>query len=325
MQMVTHTLNRRRLLGAAGLALTGLAPWARAQDTPLRILVGFAAGGSADLSARLLADQLRVQLGRPVLVENRTGAAGRLAVEATKSAKPDGNTLMFVPHGPMTLFPYVYKALRFDPFKDFTPIGRVSSFDYALSTGPATPAKTISEYLAWARVPGNKASFGSPGAGTVPHFIGQGFAQKAGLALTHVPYRGAAPSMVDLIGGSVSLVVSPLADAIEHHKAGKLRVLATTGEQRTEMLTGVPTLRETGMDLTVDGWYGLYGPAGLAPELVQTLSKALDAAALQLREPFAKSTLRAAATSPAQLQQLQRREAALWQQLVAASGFRPED
>lgn len=323
MQMTNH--GRRCLLGAAGLALAGLAPWARAQDIPLRILVGFAAGGSADLSARLLADQLRQQLGRPVLVENRTGAAGRLAVEATKAAKPDGNTLMFVPHGPMTLFPFVYKALRFDPLKDFTPIGRVSSFDYALSTGPATPAKTLAEYLAWARIASNKASFGSPGAGTVPHFIGQGFSQKAGLALTHVPYRGAAPSMVDLIGGSVSLVVSPLADAVEHHKAGKIRVLATTGEQRSELLPGLPTLRESGVDLAVDGWYGLYAPAGLAQDQVQLLNKAMAAATLHLKEQLARNALHAAPSSPEHLAQAQRRESALWEQLVRTSGFTPAD
>lgn len=323
MQMTIH--GRRRLLGAAGLALAGLAPWARAQDTPLRILVGFAAGGSADLSARLLADQLRQQLGRPVLVENRTGAAGRLAVEATKAAKPDGNTLMFVPHGPMTLFPHVYKALRFDPFKDFTPIGRVSRFDYAVSTGPATPAKTLAEYLAWARIASHKASFGSPGAGTVPHFIGQGFSQKAGLALTHVPYRGAAPSMVDLIGGSVSLVVSPLADALEHHKAGKIRVLASTGELRSELLPGLPTLKESGVDLAVDGWYGLYAPAGLAQEQVQLLNKAMAAATLGLKEQLARNALHAAPSAPEQLAQTQRSESALWGQLVRSSGFTPAD
>lgn len=318
-------MDRRFFLGAAGLSLGSLTPWARAQTTPTRIMVGFAAGGSADTAARLLAQRLGVALNHPVIVENRTGASGRLAVEATKTARPDGNTLMFVPHGPMTLFPYIYKSLRFDPSNDFTPIGRVCTFDFALSTGPATPAKTVAEYVTWARVKANNASFGSPGAGTVPHFIGEGFAQRAGLALTHVPYRGAAPSIMDLIAGTVSLVVSPLADAIEYHKAGKIRVLATAGEQRTDMLAAIPTLKESGIDLAVDGWYGLYGPAGMTPELTQSLNKALVAATGQMREQLFKNALRAAPTSPEQLAQLQRKESALWASLVKASGFKPED
>lgn len=325
MHELSNPMDRRIFLGATGLALGSLAPWARAQTTPTRIMVGFAAGGSADTAARLLAQRLGAALDHPVIVENRTGASGRLAVEATKTARPDGNTLMFVPHGPMTLFPYIYKSLRFDPSKDFTPIGRVCTFDFALSTGPATPAKTVAEYVTWARDKANNASFGSPGAGTVPHFIGEGFAQRAGLALTHVPYRGAAPSIMDLIAGTVSLVVSPLADAIEYHKAGKIRVLATAGEQRTDMLAGIPTLKESGIDLAVDGWYGLYGPAGMAPELTQSLNKALVAATGQMREQLFKNALRAAATSPEQLAQLQRKESALWASLVKSSGFKPED
>ena len=128
-----------------------------------------------DLTARALADAMKDSLGRPVIVENKPGAAGRLVLEAVKQAKPDGDTLMLVPHGPMTLFPWIHRNLRYDPAKDFTPIGRVCVVDYALTTGPATSTKTMGEYLQWARDPKNKASFGSPGAGTIPHFIGQGF------------------------------------------------------------------------------------------------------------------------------------------------------
>lgn len=288
-------------------------------------MVGFAAGGSSDAAARLLAQRLGVALDHPVIVENRTGASGRLAVEATKVAKPDGNTLMFVPHGAMTLFPYIYKSLRYDSARDFTPIGRVCTLDFALSTGPATPAKTIAEYVKWASVKANNASFGTPGPGTVPHFIGEGFSQRVGLALTHVPYRGAAPSMMDLIGGTLSLTVSPLADAIEYHKAGKIRVLATAGEQRTDMLAGIPTLKESGIDFAVDGWYGLYGPSGMAPELTQSLNQAMVVATGQMREQLFRNALRAAPTSPEQLAQLQHKESALWAPLVKASGFRPED
>jgi tripartite-type tricarboxylate transporter receptor subunit TctC len=160
---------------------------------------------------------------------------------------------MLVPHGPMTLFPWIHRNLRYDPSKDFTPLGRVCVVDYALTTGPATPAKTIADYLQWARDPKNKASFGSPGAGTIPHFIGQGFTQRTQTDIVHVPYKGSALTMVDLMGGNVSLGVSPLADAIEHHRNGKVRILATTGSQRSTSLKDVPTLKEVGIDLVVDG------------------------------------------------------------------------
>ncbi len=302
-------------------------PWSRAQSNgqPVKILVGFAAGGSADQTARLLADQLRVQLNRPVLVENRTGAGGRLAVEAAKAAKPDGDTLVFVPHGAMTLFQHIYRNLRYDPAVDFAPISRVATFDFAVATGPATPAKSLADYLNWARDPANRASFGSPGPGTVPHFIGQALAERAKLRLTHVPYRGAAPSLVDLIGGAVSLVIAPLADMVEHHKAGKLRVLATTGSRRSAVLGSIPTLKEAGVDLVVDGWYGLYAPAAVPADALAALARAVQGAAPALAQPLARSALVASASTPQELAQLQKSEAAFWSQLVTSSGFKPEE
>ena len=144
--------NRRRVLALGAASLAAFSPLASGQSAqPVKIMVGFAAGGSADQTARLLADQLRVQLKRPVVVDNRTGAGGRIMVEGVKAAKPDGDTLMFVPHGAMTLFPHIYRNLRYDPVADFTPIGRVCTFDFALASGPATPAKSMADYLAWAR------------------------------------------------------------------------------------------------------------------------------------------------------------------------------
>ena len=283
-------MHRRQFSKALwGLSVASLGAQVQAQSQSVKLLVGFAAGGSVDLTARALAEALKDSLGRTVIVENRPGAAGRLVLEAVKQAKPDGDTLMLVPHGPMTLFPWIHRNLRYDPSKDFTPLGRGCVVDYALTTGPATPAKTIGEYLQWARDPKNKASFGSPGAGTIPHFIGQGFTQRTQTDIVHVPYKGSALTMVDLMGGNVSLGVSPLADAIEHHRNGKVRILATTGSQRSTSLKDVPTLREVGIDLVVDGWYGVYAPAGL-PEA-----------------------------------QLQRTEMAQWEPWVKASGFRAED
>jgi len=319
-------MHRRQFSKALwGLSVASLGAQVQAQSQSVKLLVGFAAGGSVDLTARALADALKDSLGRTVIVENRPGAAGRLVLEAVKQAKPDGDTLMLVPHGPMTLFPWIHRNLRYDPSKDFTPLGRVCVVDYALTTGPATPAKTIGEYLQWARDPKNKASFGSPGAGTIPHFIGQGFTQRTQTDIVHVPYKGSALTMVDLMGGNVSLGVSPLADAIEHHRNGKVRILATTGSQRSTSLKDVPTLREVGIDLVVDGWYGVYAPAGLPEAQLQALSKALELAVMKQEEFFLKNAMRAAPLLPEALAQLQRTEMAQWEPWVKASGFRAED
>ena len=318
--------SRRQVLGAGAASLAALTPLARGQSSqPLKIMVGFAAGGSADQTARLLADQLRVQLKRPVIVENRAGAGGRIMVEATRAAKPDGDTLMLVPHGAMTLFPHIYRSLRYDPVADFAPIGRVCTFDFALSTGPATNAKTMAEYLAWARNPLHKPAFASPGPGTVPHFIGQGLGERARLQLTHVPYKGAAPSLVDVIGGAIATAITPLADVAEHHKAGKLHVLATSGSVPTTVLTGIPTFKDAGIDLVVDGWYGLYAPAGLSAAHQQQLAAAMQAAVPGMAAAMARNGLLPAASTPQELAQLQKAESAFWAQLVKSSGFKPED
>lgn len=319
-------MHRRQFSKALwGLSVASLGAQVQAQSQSVKLLVGFAAGGSVDLTARALADALKDSLGRTVIVENRPGAAGRLVLEAVKQAKPDGDTLMLVPHGPMTLFPWIHRNLRYDPSKDFTPLGRVCVVDYALTTGPATPAKTIADYLQWARDPKNKASFGSPGAGTIPHFIGQGFTQRTQTDIVHVPYKGSALTMVDLMGGNVSLGVSPLADAIEHHRNGKVRILATTGSQRSTSLKDVPTLKEVGIDLVVDGWYGVYAPVGLPEPQLQALSKALESAVIKQEEFFLKNAMRAAPLRPEALAQLQRTEMAQWEPWVKASGFKAED
>ncbi len=319
-------MHRRQFSKALwGLSVASLGAQVQAQSQSVKLLVGFAAGGSVDLTARALAEALKDSLSRTVIVENRPGAAGRLVLEAVKQAKPDGDTLMLVPHGPMTLFPWIHRNLRYDPSKDFTPLGRVCVVDYALTIGPATPAKTIGEYLQWARDPKNKASFGSPGAGTIPHFIGQGFTQRTQTDIVHVPYKGSALTMVDLMGGNVSLGVSPLADAIEHHRNGKVRILATTGSQRSTSLKDVPTLKEVGIDLVVDGWYGVYAPAGLPEAQLQALSKALELAVMKQEEFFLKNAMRAAPLRPEALAQLQRTEMAQWEPWVKASGFKAED
>lgn len=323
-------MKRRQLIQwASALAATGALPQALAQagQGPVRILVGFAAGGSTDILARQLAEQMKTVLGRPVIVENKTGAAGRLAVEAIKLAAADGDTLLLAPHGAMTLFPHIYKSLRYEPSKDFTPITRVSASDYGIAVNAAAPARDLAGFKAWAASQGDQMAFGSPGSGTVLHFLGMQIGRGLGLKLTHVPYRGAAPAIADLLGGSVQAVVTPLGDLLEMHKAGKLRVLATTGHTRSRLIEGVPTARESGVDLDVAAWTGLYGPAGMAPSVRDGLHAAavrgLQADAMQAR--LQAIGMSAAPCTPAELAELQRKESALWADAVAQAGFTPEN
>ena len=322
------TLHRRRVLRLGGAALVAASPFAqlaRAQsNAPVKLMVGFAAGGSTDNTARLVAEQLRAGLGRNVIVDNRAGAGGRLMLEQTKGAKPDGDTLVFVPHGAMTLFQHIYRNLRYSP-DDYTPVGRVSISDFGLATGPATTAKTLAEYLTWARDPAHKAAFGSPGVGTAPNFLGELLAKRAKLSLTHVGYRGSAPAVVDVMGGALSLAIVPVADLLQHHQAGKLRILATLGAQRSSFLPQVPTLKESGIDLVSDAWFGLYAPAGTPPGLVNTMNEAVRKGMPAMAEPLARMGMVPAPSTPAELAQIAQAESTFWAKAVKETGFKPED
>ena len=287
-------MNRRRTLHhglrlalAAALAATGLA--ATAQPQPMKVVVGFAPGGSVDALARLVAEALQSGLRRTAIVENRTGAGGRLAVEMVKAAPPDGDTLLLAPQGPMTLFPYVFRGLRYDPARDFIPVTRVASGDFALTIGPMVPAKDMKGFRAWLATAGDKASYASPGAGTIPHFVGVAFARQVGVPMTHVPYRGSALSMNDLAGGSIAAAVSPVTEALELHKAGRVTIVATTGPTRSPFVDGVPTLKEIGIDVEVPLWFAVYASAATPAATLDRIRQGIHAA---LATPAAKECAR---------------------------------
>jgi tripartite-type tricarboxylate transporter receptor subunit TctC len=297
-----------------------------AQSAAGRVVLGFSPGGSVDALARMTADALGGATGRTFVVENKTGAGGRLAVDLVKSSKPDGDTLLVAPQGPMTLFPHVFKAaLNYDPAKDFSPITRLVTADFALTIGPMVPAKDLAGFRAWLRANGEKANFGSPGAGTLPHFIGIAIGDKLGVAMTHIPYQGSAKSMLDLAGGNIAATVSPVTEALELHKAGKVQIIATTGAKRSPFVPDVPTLKEAGVDLEVPLWFAVYGPAGIPPAMVDKLRKAIDAgfATPEAAQRLAKLGLEPAPMSPAELETLRQRESAMWAPVVKASGFTP--
>ena len=318
-------MDRRRALVAipATLALA----CARAQTPPVKVLIGFAAGGSVDALARLAAEAIQQGTGRGAIVESRTGAAGRIAVEAVKSAVPDGDTLLVAPQGPMTLFPHVFRGLKFDPAKDFVPVSRLAAGDYALTIGPAVPAKDIAGLRSWLKIAGDKATYGSPGAGTLPHFLGVSIARAMGVSMTHVPYRGSALALNDLAGGTLAAAVSPVTEALELHKAGRVHIVATAGAVRSPFVEGVPTLKESGIDVDLPSWFALYAPAATPSATVERLRAAVHAglATPTAKERLGRLGLVPAPSGAAELVALQKREAEMWGAVVKASGFTPED
>lgn len=311
---------------AALAAATLAAPALHAQERTVKILVGFPPGGSADVIARLMAEKMRASLGQNVIVDNKPGAGGRIALGEVKRAAPDGQTLVLSPSGALVIQPWLYSNLGYDPVKDFTAISRVSTFDFAVTAGPGAPAGDIKAVMAWMKANPAKANYGTSGAGTVPHFAGQLLGQAAGVPMTHVAYKGGAPAAQDLIGGQVPLMVDTASETIEHHKAGKVRILAVTGETRTKALPDVPTLKEAGINITADAFFGLYGPAGMAPDAVARIDRAVAEA---LRSPEVQEKIYSFGlvpnhAGPAALAATQGEHLKRWEAPIKASGFKAE-
>ncbi|MEI6722005.1 MAG: tripartite tricarboxylate transporter substrate-binding protein [Betaproteobacteria bacterium] len=317
---------RKLILIPALLACVALNASAQDDKSPVRLMVGLAAGGPNDIAARLIGGKLREIWGRPVVVENKVGAGQRIALSELRRAVPDGRTLQLVTNSPFTIYPHIYSKLDYDPVKDFTPIARVLTFDMGVATGPMTNALTMKQFVDWASSNRNRAAYGSPGAGTLPHFLGVALGDVIGIPLTHVPYRGGNPASVDLIGGQVPLIIIGLSDLIEVHKAGKVKVLAVTGDRRSSLMPEVPTLKESGVNLASVISVGIYGPPKMPPDLVRRLNtdilKAVNAPELQ--DQFARAGLNLAPLSAEDLASAQNAEYVRLQALVKASGYQPE-
>ena len=322
-------MMKRRVFNwvAATMALAAALPiGALAQDKPpVKLMVGFAPGGSVDIVARLLAERLRPVLDQQVIVENKPGAGGRVVLGEVKRAPADGNTLVISPSGALVIAPWLYN-LNYDPVKDFTPIARVVTFDFAVTAGPAAPAGDIRAVLNWLKANPSRANYGTPGAGTVPHFAGVLLSQASGVPLTHVAYKGGAPAVSDLLGGQIPVMVDTVSETIEHHRAGRLRILAVTGNARSPVLPDVPTLKEVGIDATAEAFIGLFAPAGLPADKVKRLSDAmaevLKAPDLQAR--FREIGLNTNYAGPQQLGETQAAELRRWERPIKASGYKAE-
>ena len=316
----------RRALLAAALATPLLPPRAGAQTTaPLRIVFPFAAGGGGDALARLLAEDLAARLGRPVLVENRSGAGGRLGAQAVRAAAPDGTTLLLAAAAQMVLQPHTDPGIGYDPVADFRPIAQVVRFAQVMVTGPETPVDSVATLLAWLRADPARRSFGSPGIGTGAHFAGLEFGRLAGMPLEHVPYRGTPAALPDLQSGRLPLFIASFGEFRAHAAAGRVRILASTEAARSAETATIPTLREAGFDITAPGWFGLYAPAGTPDATVAALAAAVGAALAQeqVRARIAALGFAPSGLGPGDLAAVQRDESAVWAAVVGRSGLPP--
>lgn len=309
-------------LGSLLLLVSGLA---QASDpVPLKVLVGFGAGGSADLAARLLAERLKDELGRPVVVENRVGAGGRIAAEALKNALANGTTVMLAPIVVPVLAPLVYKKLNYEVQKDLAPVAHIADFQFGVSVKADSPIRNIADLVAAVKKTPSLGAFGSPAPGSLPHFFGVMIGQKTGLDMTHVPYNGGAQLMTALMGNQVTLGIDTLVDQGEMHRAGKSRILATSGASRNSLFPDVPTLQESGFkDLVGVGWFALFAPGGTDSNQINILNAAVNRALKNpaLKDRFTKMGLEIGGGSPQDLQALINAETARWTPVIKASGF----
>jgi len=275
-------LPRRNFLhlaaGAAALPAVPRLAWAQAYPTrPVRIIVGFAAGGPADIVARLMVQWLSERLGQQFVIENRPGAASNIATEAVVKARPDGYTLLLV-NASAAINATLYAKLNFNFIRDVAPVARVTREALVMQVNPVVPAKTVSEFIDYAKTVPSKLSMASGGNGAPSHVAGELFKMMAGIDLVHVPYRGAAPALTDLLGGQVQVYFGPMPASVEHIKAGRLRALAITTAKRSESMPDLPTVGELLPGYEASTWYGIGAPKAIPAEIVDKLNKEINAA-----------------------------------------------
>lgn len=315
------------LAGVAALALNQA--FAQTVGKQATMVIGFAAGGSTDATARLFAEQLRGPYAPNVIVENKVGAAGRIAVDFVKSAEPDGSTLLYTVDFPLTLYPHIFKKLNYDPIRDLVPVAPLTKSALVLSVGPSVPdsVKTLQGFVDWCKANPSKSSYATTGAGGTPHFVGVMLSNASKVPMTPVHYRGGAPALQDLVGGHVAASINPLGEAMPLAQGGKIRMLAVASSQRSRFLPDTPSMKESGYDAVVDTWTGVFLPAKADPKVVAALSQALEKA-VQLPamiEAQAKFANEMFFLPQPQFAQLVKTDLERWGPIVQSSGFVPEE
>jgi tripartite-type tricarboxylate transporter receptor subunit TctC len=296
---------------------------------PVHIIVGFAAGGGSDVTARILAETLPGPYASTFMVENKTGAAARLSVEYVKNAEPDGSVMLFTTDFPLTVYPYSFRSLNYDPVRDLIPVAPVTNSMLTFNIGPTVPQSvtTLAGFVEWCRANPSKANYATTAAGGTPHFVGVMLSNEAGVAMTPVHYRGGAPALQDLAGGHVSASVNPVGEVLELSKSGAVRTLAVTGSRRSAFLPAIPTMREAGYNVVVDSWTGIFLPARTPDIFVDALSAALGEAVKspKLIESLARVGNAPTFQTPAQFAATFKADLLRWGPVVKASGFIADD
>jgi tripartite-type tricarboxylate transporter receptor subunit TctC len=316
---------RRTILLAATLAALGLPVQAQTPEGPLRIVVGYAPGGSTDRVARIVGDKLQAKLGVNVIVENKTGAGGRLAAQQVRATPAGQNVLMVGNPAVIVVAPLVFKDNGYDAERDFVPVSHVNDYEFGLAVATAVPVRELSHLLAWLRANPEKANFGVPATGSLPHFFALMTGEKAGVKAQVVGYRGSGPLVTDLIGGQVPVAVDTFETLLPQHDGGKLRILASSGAKRSAHAPGVPTFKEAGLDLVATGWNAFFAPASMPKERVERYAKAIREVMSDpdTQRKFHDAKMTPVVATQAQTQAMLKGYRAQWAPVVQKSGYQP--
>ena len=319
-------MKRILALAAAALLVPAVALAQAWPSKPVKIVVPFAAGGTTDVVARQLAQKLSDAWGQSVVVENKPGAGGNIGADLVAKSPPDGYTLLMTSGSIVAANPFMYKDMGFDPAKDLAPITNVASGPQVLVINKDIPAKSLQEFIAYAKANPKKINFGSAGIGTQTHLAGENFAYAAGLDLVHVPYKGEASALTDLIGGQIQMVPANFAAAVPHIKGGRIRCLALTSLQRHPELADCATVSEVIPGFKNDGWWGLMAPAGTPREVLDKVQR--DSARIlhaeEFKARFAQQGMAPVANRPDELAAAIRDESRVWQKVIQERGLAPK-
>lgn len=325
--MMSPIARFTRLLTVSTLLAAGLCAAAQAQtypDRPIRLIAPFPAGGLVDVLACAVGDELSKSLGQPVIVENRPGAGGNIGADAVAKSAPDGYTLLMTSAGILTANEFLYAKMPFDTATAFVPVSNVADMPMMVVVNPKIEAKTLAEFVAYAKANPGKLNFGSPGVGTTGHLGLALFMHAAGIKLTHVPYKGAAPAITDLIAGQIDGVVDNPPTVLPHIQAEKLRPLAVAAKTRMAQLPNLPTAAQAGVaNFEASSWFGVAAPAGTPPAIVARLHKDIAAALAkpELKERFAKSGARLLGNSPEEFAKQIVDDRKMWGEVIKAAGI----
>lgn len=322
--MTTRRAFVQQTAALAGLGLP-FAGMAQAMPELAKIICGFPPGGTSDAMSRRLADKLRGNYATNVVVDNKPGAGGQIGVTTLRDSPADGTTMLLTPSSMLSIYPFVYKNLPYKPAEDVQPVSVACYFNHAFGVGPAVPAsvRTVKDFLAWAKDNPTKANYGSPGAGSMPHLIVALLNKQTGSDLKHIPYRGSAPGIQDLLGGQISAMSSPVGDYLPYLASGRLRLLAISGEKRSPFVPDVATYRDQGHPITVREWYGVFLPGKASAATAQRASAAIAAALAQkdMIDSLATLGMEAQSSTPQVLGGLLRADADEWRQIISQVGF----